>query len=305
MTTVKTVTTVTPVTKIARPPVIILGMHRSGTSLLARLLEKQGLFVGWKLAANHEASYFNKRNSWLLASAGGRWDTPAAFDHVLDDHAGLALATDYLRQGLSALPIVEFLGPRRYLSYRSLLAVREPWGWKDPRTTVTLPIWLALFPEARLVHMVRNGVDVAQSLTKRQGAGRELGRQNLERHPKLIQLLPKKGWFGTSPRAASRESAFQIWEEYLAYAERFTAGMGERLLELRYEELLASPQREMERLLDFCGLSPDPETLAASLSGIDADRAYSFRHDRELRELWQARRESPWMIRYGYDSVNV
>ena len=41
------------------------------------------------------------------------------------------------------------------------------WGWKDPRTTITFPIWLQVFPKAKILHILRNGVDVAISIYRR------------------------------------------------------------------------------------------------------------------------------------------
>jgi hypothetical protein len=42
----------------ARQPVIILGMHRSGTSMVSELLDQLGLFVGRELQDDHESTYF-------------------------------------------------------------------------------------------------------------------------------------------------------------------------------------------------------------------------------------------------------
>lgn len=39
-------------------PIIILGMHRSGTSLLADVLSKKGFFIGNELNVHSEAKYF-------------------------------------------------------------------------------------------------------------------------------------------------------------------------------------------------------------------------------------------------------
>jgi len=284
----------------ATPPVILIGMHRSGTSLLARLLDRLGLFLGWRLATNHEASFFNKLNAWLLSSAGGRWDVPAPIDHLLSDPPGRALALDYLRLRLASPPAVEFLGPRRYLRCRSLFRIEEPWGWKDPRSTVALPLWLELFPDARVLHLVRCGVDVAESLHRRQRQGFELGRRNFERHRRLFRLRAKRGWFGTSPRVTRRREGFRLWEEHLEFAGRFTADLGDRFLELRYEDLLASPREEMGRILDFCNLSPTNDAVAAAVAGVRADRAFGFRGRPELEELWRELRDSPWMRRHGY-----
>lgn len=48
------------------PPVIIIGMHRSGTSLVARLLDVLGLFLGKYKDENHEARLFISINDWFL-----------------------------------------------------------------------------------------------------------------------------------------------------------------------------------------------------------------------------------------------
>ncbi len=287
-----------------RPPVILIGMHRSGTTLLARMLDALGLFVGWRQAANHEAHFFNKLNSWLLAAAGGRWDTPAAIDYLLADRPGRELATAYLRDRLASPAAVEFLGPGRTLRYRSLLGIGEPWGWKDPRSTVTLDLWRELFPGARVIHLVRHGVDVAESLCRRQLAGRDLGRRNFERYRPLFRWVAKRGWFGTSPRLTHREEGLRLWEEYLSRAARSTADLGDRLLELRYESLLRRPREVTERALAFCGLEPPPAAVEAQLRMLRSDRALAFAGDPELVDFWHRHRRSPWMERYGYDRLD-
>ena len=43
------------------------------------------------------------------------------------------------------------------------------WGWKDPRTTILLPFWQMLIPNLRFVIGVRNPLEVARSLRKRDG----------------------------------------------------------------------------------------------------------------------------------------
>ena len=41
------------------------------------------------------------------------------------------------------------------------------WGWKDPRTSLTLPYWLRLFPTARVIHVHRDPAQAARSLHAR------------------------------------------------------------------------------------------------------------------------------------------
>src|SRR3954449_9453301 len=62
-----------------RAPVIFIGMHRSGTSMLGRLLEELGMFFGTRKDENNEALFFQEMNNWLLTQCGGRWDNPGPF----------------------------------------------------------------------------------------------------------------------------------------------------------------------------------------------------------------------------------
>ncbi len=59
-----------------RPPIIFTGMHRSGTSMIGRMLEELGLFVGLRKDENNEALFFQEMNEWLLHQCGASWDDP-------------------------------------------------------------------------------------------------------------------------------------------------------------------------------------------------------------------------------------
>jgi hypothetical protein len=190
----------------------------------------------------------------------------------------------------------------RYVRTRTLAALEEPWGWKDPRTTITLPFWLALFPDARVIHLVRNGIDVAESLYQRQLQGQSLARRRWKDHPKLFRLFEKKGWFGTSPRLVHRVEGVRLWEEYLSCADRHTTGLGERLKVVRFEDLVASPQETLPAILRFCDLAMDEPTIRQTLDSIRPQRGEAFRHNAELVELWRAVRDSEWMMTFGYGS---
>ncbi|MBK8351014.1 MAG: hypothetical protein IPL21_04765 [Saprospirales bacterium] len=41
-------------------PIIILGMHRSGTTMITKMLENLGLFVGAEKEINHESLFSGK-----------------------------------------------------------------------------------------------------------------------------------------------------------------------------------------------------------------------------------------------------
>ena len=65
-------------------PVIIVGMHRSGTTMLSQLLERLGLFTGEKKDDDYEALFFYKLNEWLLNQANASWDNPHNFSFISD-----------------------------------------------------------------------------------------------------------------------------------------------------------------------------------------------------------------------------
>jgi hypothetical protein len=140
-------------------PVIIVGMHRSGTSMLTRMLNLAGLQLGRNehlmqpAFDNPEGFWENLEfvhiNELLLHAFGGTWSAPPDWPK---GWVGDSRLTE-IRQAAAALP--------------AKLQLHEPWGWKDPRTTVTLPFWLSLWPEARIVVCVRNPLEVACSLAQR------------------------------------------------------------------------------------------------------------------------------------------
>jgi hypothetical protein len=135
---------------------------------------------------------------------------------------------------------------------RTLLAEKFPgaapggnglWGWKDPRTNLTLPFWRELIPEARYVICLRNPADVASSLQRRPEPSLSIGEWG------------------------------EVWLEQTARALLETQG-NPRLL-LFYEDLLEDPRGEVQRIASFLGV-PTP-----ALDGPDsplAEIAHELRH---------------------------
>jgi hypothetical protein len=140
-------------------PLCIAGMHRSGTSMVARLLNHCGLDLGPEedllppAPDNPEGFWENrgffKLNNAILKALGGRWDRPPPLPQGWPDSRAVrrlrARAADLVR------------------------GFREPWGWKDPRNCLTLPFWKKVLPGVRTLVCVRNPLAVAQSLREREG----------------------------------------------------------------------------------------------------------------------------------------
>lgn len=139
--------------------ICIAGMHRSGTSMITRLLNVCGLYLGpdrelLPPTSHNEEGYwenarFMEMNDAILKQLGGAWDCPPP-----------------LEPGWELAPALEPL----YAQAESLLSRlngRDPWGWKDPRNCLTASFWKRLRPDLPFVICVRNPLEVISSLLKR------------------------------------------------------------------------------------------------------------------------------------------
>lgn len=267
-------------------PIIVIGMHRSGTSMITRLLEELGLFVGVRKDANHEAVFFNKINEWLISQSDAAWDHPEPFHYLVANEEIRGLATDYISRYLIRSPrTVMFLGWEKFQRYGTPLNLDIPWGWKSPLNTYTLPLWLDLFPNAKVLHIFRHGVDVAQSLRSR---GRwEMQRTRLQRLYYRLKFIhwfwPKPGTFIDSVRCDSLEGGLSLWEEYLSEARRHVLLLNGRATELKYEDFLSEPEQTLGELARFCNLSVNQEAIELVARRVKKERAYAYRGNSELR----------------------
>lgn len=141
--------------------VCIAGMHRSGTSMVARLLRICGLDLGSEkdflpAAADNPEGFWEHRaflrlNDRLLARLGGPWWQLPAFRPGWEHDPGL----DDLR--------------RQALELTRTFKASPLWGWKDPRNCLTLPFWKQIIPQLQVIVCVRNPLEAALSLGRRHG----------------------------------------------------------------------------------------------------------------------------------------
>jgi hypothetical protein len=251
--------------------------------MLGRLLEDLGMFFGTRKDENNEALFFQEQNEWLLSQCGGRWDNPGAFAEFFwrNDEA-VKWTETYLRNLLASPRAIQFLGLRRFLS-GGMHGLDSPWGWKDPRNTFTLPMWLKLFPDARVVSIERNGVDVAQSLLAREIKILQDAPRFYRRYRRIFFIHPRRAGFAHSPRCLSLEDAFSLWQEYTKQADAVIATLPRvRVLALRYEEVLSDPVKWLTEAAMFCDLRTSKGQIETAVKGIRADRAQAYQVDSDL-----------------------
>ena len=271
-------------------PIILLGAGRSGTTLLYKLLSAhpdigflsnyQNRWPGWPVtAATHRllkfcpklvdfawfkkggGAYFNERRQWLQSLV----PTPAEAESV------------YMECGLPLNPEPAFVPDDRligclrekfekvrvYSSASKLLTKRTA----NNRRIKELK---SIFPEARFVHLVRDGRAVAYSLPRVSWWDSHI-------------LF----WVGQCPRAMIQKGADPLdlaarnWAEEMRSLEKGLSLIEpDNLLEVRYENLLAKPVDEIQRILEFMGLGLClPKTLSSLIDSLGlSPREESWKH---------------------------
>ena len=283
-------------------PIILLGMHRSGTSMIAGMLEELGLFMGNHKDRNNEAFLFMKLNDWLMEQNSCSWDNPRSFSNFLENEDVRSLTTGQIHSILQSRYMMSYLGKEHIHKRGNPMQLDFPWGWKDPRTTFTLPFWLEIFPGARIIHIFRNGVDVANSLKTRHEYFLKRNREKLA----AGKYLPKYRFWkklklrsvGDSMRCSSLEGGFSLWEEHIEEARHHVTAMDSNAIEISYEDFLTDPVPLLEKMATFCSLEPDKRKLANIARKVNKDRVNAFKEDPELVDF--ARSMSTRLKDQGY-----
>lgn len=135
-------------------PLIICGMHRSGTSFVASLVAGAGVHLGDELL---ESSPGNPR---------GHFEDVG----ILEFHRTALVANGIVSEGYTTQPQIT-LSPSLQRLASELVATRvghgRMWGWKEPRTTLFLDVWRTLLPDARFLLVFRRPWEVVDSLYRR------------------------------------------------------------------------------------------------------------------------------------------
>ena len=261
-----------------QPPVIVIGMHRSGTSLMSRLLETLGVFMGGDHDPNAESKHFRKLNQHSFQAVGSEWNRPKPVIDAMESATFInEQAAFYHQHLLVGWGGLRYWGGKRWVGLATGSSVPR-WGWKDPRTSLTLPAWLQVFPEAQVVHVIRNGIDVAISLHRR-------------------QLKQRTRFGGThrdhrDPRGYDFRFCFELWETYQSHLLKYrkTVPQGQ-YVELGYETLLQEPETVLREMMGQLGVGVNEPCLAQSVATINRgrldNRAYAAAYQDMIPELVQ------------------
>jgi hypothetical protein len=212
-------------------PVVILGVSRSGTTLLKEMLDQHP-----RLAIPPE-SYFIPQ----LWDRHGEWPDPERF---VTDIGRLARVREWgvtpadVRERISERPSFADAIQAIYQAYADTRG-KPRFGDKTPAYMQRLEVLERAFPDARYVHLVRDGRDAGLSFIE-------------------MRRRPRFNW--ARPRSLAAFAA--LWRREVEGARRFgRERVPGRYLELRYEGLVADPESTLRELSGFLGLEFDPGML--------------------------------------------
>src|SRR5215472_5275365 len=229
-----------------RPVAIVLGMHRSGTSLCSHILSALGVDMADKIPGpgNPAPTPDNPQGHWE------RWEIVEFHDRILGlfnrDYSG--------RFHDFALPVAWWADPRVAEIRREIVGFLERrmgkgyFGFKDPRTVRLMPVWHQIIDELKLapkiVLCLRNPAQIGRSLSARDGLDPEIGEYRW-----LVHMV-----------------------DFFRYTNKYD------FCTIEYEEWFRKPLVNIEKLQQYLDLpwQQSEDDLALVLSGIIDPAA---RHD--------------------------
>jgi hypothetical protein len=288
---------VSPAFRRLPPPLIIVGMHRSGTSLVSGMLSILGVYLdpssplrdesGRDILPNEtlrrngygEAEAFRRLNERILLSAGSDWDKVEPF-------LAKRYETGFRRMNLLRMQWATFAGLKRGFLDLAPGGGISAWGWKDPRTSLTLPLWLQLFPDARVLHVRRDPEKVVDSLMRRHspyfaasnmpppGVRGRLSRALTDpayRTNAMRRILGKHAAVTDGGKTGANESDWlALTQIYTGECERCKI-LGTHYLEVQYEDILREPYASAMRIAGFAETYPSLETLRSAADFVIRD----------------------------------
>lgn len=293
--------------------ILVLAMHRSGSSMITRALKVLGVELGDRLmppvAGENDTGFWEdtdivELNETLLARAGRRWDS-----------------LEPLNEGALEGPVFSDLRQQAGALISRKTAASAVFGFKDPRTAILFPFWRCVLEDMGItpafVIPVRNPLEAAASLQRRNGFDMEKGVALWARHMvEAVRLTEGACRVFVDYTAVLEDPVAQLSrmasildlpmppetsEEVSAFASRFVSrdlrhnvigrreltrsGLAARFVEDLYDDLVA-----FARTGTGASAVADPARWAGIIEGFDATRPLLRQIDRmALREEVQGR----------------
>jgi hypothetical protein len=242
----------------SKAPVFVLGCGRSGTKLLYHTLLSAGGF----------ALYYAESNAFNLiglrfGDLAQRENRRALLDHWL--RSKLFYRTGLTREEIEPKILEECRNAGDFLRIVMETIARkqgaERWAECTPLHLLYLPLIKKLFPNALIVHTIRDGRDVAVSLDR-------------------IGWIKPFSW----DRKRRLLAPAIFWKWIVGKGRRYGSRMGADYLEVHFEDVVQKPQETLARIGAFIDHDLDYDRIQKNASGSMVDPNSSFRGDGQEKE---------------------
>ena len=214
-------------------PIFIIGSPRSGTTLLRLILNRHS-----RIAIPEETWYFPdlykrlekffKQKDWRFEVAGYIKKCTTVHFPELDESEIFSGLVDINKNEV----------PNILATINRLFAIKDNkprWGDKTPGYVLHLPLLKNIFPEAKVVHIIRDGRDVVPSILK---------------------------YWEVGPQTYSFIETAYYWKNHVKTGQKFGPRLfGKNYMELRYEDLVSNPIEHTKIICEFIDEEFEPGML--------------------------------------------
>jgi hypothetical protein len=240
-------------------PVFVLGCVRSGTKLLYHMLLSSGSFCVYRTESNvfnllgfkfgnlrHRKNRQRLLDAWLRSKLFRRSELQA-------DEIAPQVLENCRNEGDFLRILMETIAHKQGV---------KRWAETTPQHLLYLPLIKKLIPDALIVHIIRDGRDVAVS-------------------------LKKIGWIRPFPwdRKGSLLVSGLFWKWMVLKGRNYGRKIGPDYMEVRYEELVEKPRETLAEISKFIGEDLDYDRILSQPMDSVKSPNSSFRGDENLKGL--------------------
>ena len=248
---------------VRKDPVIIGALGGSGTRVFTRIARHAGIFMGSRLNSYEDSEpIIDFYDAWArpYLQVGGclpdgeQKTAEGKFFNCLEDH-------------LFGLPAHDSL-----------------WGVKVPKSILMIRFWRQIFPDAKFIHVIRSGLDMAYSADYNQ----------LHSYGDLVLSQEEQSY-------SARLKAISYWCRVNLSAASFgETDLGEQYLRIRFEDLCTEPARIVRQIFDFLEAS-DRSKLSAAIAEVSFPETIGRWRTHPVEEVYEIMRLGrPGLERFRY-----
>lgn len=288
------------------PPILFLARGHSGTTALAKILEASGVFMGNRsdphcLNSTTDALYWTYGLQRTLVPRLWNWGSGC------DTEIGLQSVYEIGFQCLA----------RHLYGYRG-----GRWGAKTCAGMFAYEMYDMLFPEAKYIHLIRDGRDVTLSKGGHFHMTQEVSRYFHYEYFKILTFgmsdditsapfqVPEEPHWGDAVMKNRYWIQAKSWGEHLKRVEQLESSgrLAGSCITIKYEDLCSKPQGTLQQLFSYLDLELTDKVIDYAVRNLHSKSIGRWNNYKErvfdtsenIAEIFSSM--EPLLERYGYDT---